>query len=305
MKYFKSLHELDSSINDCVLAIGNFDGVHRGHQALIGEAKRIADEHQKHVGILTFEPHPRALFRPDERPFRITPENMKRRQLESCNIDFTLSHPFDWDFASQSADNFIDHVLKPLNPSHIIVGYDFRFGQLRKGSAETLKDAGFEVTVLNAITYEKDAPVSSSQIRQYIRHGDIAAANDLLGWDWEIEGVVQKGDQRGRELGYPTANIPMTDIVHPAYGIYATLINIEGDDVWHKSATNIGIRPMFEIPTAQIETFIFNFDEDIYGKTVRVKPVEYIRGEAKFDSLDALIDQMEKDCQTAQNILTA
>ena len=174
---------------------------------------------------------------------------------------------------------------------------------MRKGTIETLENAGFEVRAVNKIASQEGEIYSSSLIRQSLRHGKIERANEILGWDWEMRGIVVKGDQRGRELGFPTANVALGDTVHPAYGVYATLTRIEGEDVWHASATNIGIRPMFEIPTAQIETYIFDFDRDIYDQVIHVRPVKRLRSEAKFNSLDELIAQMNEDCAQAREIL--
>lgn len=290
--------------DDCVLTIGNFDGVHRGHQSLLARARQMADERGVKLAALTFEPHPRRLFRPDDPPFRITPAAVKARRLAACGVDVLFSLPFNWDFASQSADEFMARILtNGVRPAHIVVGYDFRFGQLRKGDADTLRQTGFEVSVIDEVGDEGEGPYSSSRVRQALRHGEISTANSILGWDWEIEGVVFKGDQRGRELGYPTANVRLEDTLHPSYGVYASRIQIEGDDTWHMAATNIGIRPMFEVSVGQVEAHILDFDADIYGKVVRVQPVQKIRGEARFNSLEDLIAQIEKDCDKTRTVL--
>lgn len=291
---------------NAVVVIGNFDGVHRGHRYLIDQGRKKAEGLGAKLCVLTFEPHPRRIFRPDEKPFRLTPPDLKLEKLSDVGVDATLVLDFCWDFASLSATQFIDIVLKDgLGAQHVVVGEDFCFGQLRKGSPQTIRDAGIETTAVEKVCEgDEDDPLSSSFIRQSLRHGKIDDANRVLGWEWEIRGEIVKGDQRGRELGYPTANVPLGETVHPAYGIYATWVRIEGEDQWRPSATNIGIRPMFEIPTAQVESFIFDFDEEIYGKVLRIKPVKRLRGEAKFDSLEALIDQMGKDCQKAREILS-
>jgi riboflavin kinase/FMN adenylyltransferase len=304
MQMYTSPHSLPAAARNAVLAIGNFDGVHRGHAALIDMVKREAVRLGAPSGVLTFEPHPRALFRPDDPPFRLTPFDLKRERLEALGLDFTVALPFDWNFASQSAGAFVQNVLKDgLAPSHIVVGTDFRFGQLRKGSADTLREAGFPVSIAEAVADEEGTVFASSRIREYLRHGDIKTANALLGWDWEMRGIVQKGDQRGRELGYPTANVPLGETLHPGYGVYATLVHIEGEDQWLPAATNIGIRPMFELKIGQIEAHILYFDRDIYGRMLRVRPVKKLRGEAKFDNLDALIEQIESDCEQTRQLL--
>ncbi len=305
MDYYRTLNAVPKDDYGSVIAIGNFDGVHKGHNIIVDKARTLAETIKTKAGILTFEPHPRSVFRPDERPFRITPEPVKKDRLAQTGIDFTVALTFNWDFASLDADTFIQKILRDgLKAGFVVVGYDFRFGQLRQGTPETLKQAGLEVLRVDKLVREEtDDPYSSSAIRQHLRHGDIAKANALLGWEWEIRGEVVRGDQRGRELGYPTANVALGDTVHPAYGVYVSRVQIEGEDTWHPAVTNIGIRPMFEVPTAQVETYIFDFCKEIYGKTVRVRPVSFLRGEAKFDSLDALISQMDRDCENARSIL--
>lgn len=307
MKIFNSYRDIPENARGHVVAIGNFDGVHKGHQALLGRAQDIAKGMGKKLSVLTFEPHPRALFRPDEPPFRITPAPLKLERLAACGVDYVFQLGFDWDFASQSAENFVrDILIDGLNAAHIVVGHDFCFGQLRKGNPDTIRAAGLNISVLDKICDDGDSALSSSRIRQALRQGDLAAANDMLGWDWEIRGEIIKGDQRGRELGFPTANMDMGTGVHPAYGVYAVLARIEGaaDEGWIKGAANIGIRPMFEVPVAQVETYLFDFSREIYGKTLCVRPVKRLRGEARFASLDELIAQMNDDCAQARAILS-
>lgn len=304
MLQFDRFTDLPDEALSCVVVIGNFDGVHKGHQAVLAAARKIANKTAKPLAVLTFEPHPRQLFRPDEPPCRITPLSLKAERMQACGVDVLFSIPFDWDFASRSAQDFIDSVLKNgLKASHIVVGYDFKFGQLRAGTPQTIEQSGLNVTVIEEVQSDGEEDLSSSRIRQHLRRGQIAQANEMLGWDWEIRGEVFKGDQRGRELGFPTANIRLDQTIHPAYGIYAVKIQIEGEDFWRSGATNIGIRPMFTVPMAQVETYIFDFSSEIYGKTVRVRPIERLRSEAKFNSLDELIAQMTKDCELAREIL--
>ena len=303
MQIIENYRHIAPEHQNAVLVIGNFDGVHRGHQALLDQARALADEHNTIVSVLTFEPHPRSLFRPDEPAFRITSPEIKARRLEEEGIDLLFSLPFGWDFASQSAETFVrDILVEGLKPAHVIVGYDFRFGQMRKGTPETIKGAGLPVTIIDEIG-DEGGKYSSSTIRQHLRHGHIAQANALLGWDWFIEGTVRKGDRRGHAIGYPTANFPLGDSIHPAYGVYAAHVQIEGEEAWMRAAINIGIRPMFEIAEAQMEAYILDFDRDIYGKILRVRPVQFLRGEAKFDSVEALVAQMDEDCTQAREIL--
>jgi riboflavin kinase/FMN adenylyltransferase len=288
---------------DCILAIGNFDGVHRGHQAILQKTQDIAHARGIASAVLTFEPHPRKLFRPDDPPSRITPASIKQERLEVSGIDITYSLPFDWDFASQTAEDFIRNILMPIKPALVIVGKDFRFGQLRKGTPEMIKAAGIPVEIIQDVLGQ-GLKYSSSSVREALALGDIETANEILGWEWEIEGPIFRGDRRGHDLGFPTANVLLNDTLHPAYGIYATLVKIEGEDEWRKAATNIGIRPMFELKQGQIEAHILDFpDRDIYGRLLRIRPFRRLRGEAKFNSLDDLIKQMNEDCIQARQIL--
>lgn len=304
MLRFDCFNDLPHNVLGSVVVIGNFDGVHKGHQALLTKARDIAGSLSVPLAVLTFEPHPRQLFRPDEPPCRITPSILKAERMEQCGVDILFSLPFDWDFAGRSAQDFIDEILiNGLSAAHVVVGYDFRFGQLRAGTPQMIKNSGISISVIDEVKGQGDEDLSSSRIRQYLRRGQIQEANDLLGWEWEIRGTVFQGDQRGRELGYPTANIHLDDTIHPAYGVYAVRVQIEGEDIWRNGATNIGIRPMFAVPTAQVETYIFDFNREIYGEIMRIRPVSRLRSEAKFNTLDELKRQMEKDCAKAREVL--
>lgn len=304
MKLITDLSAVADNMHGCVLAIGNFDGVHRGHQAILQKVKDLAKQRDASSAVLTFEPHPRKLFRPDDPPFRLTPPGMKHAKLEENGIDLVYSLSFDWNFASQSAEDFITYVLGAIKPSLVVVGKDFHFGQLRKGTPLMIEESGIPVHLLNDVTSD-GRKFTSTSVREALAAGDIDQANSILGWDWEIQGPVFRGDRRGHELGYPTANVLLGDTLHPAYGIYATLVQIEGESEWLKAATNIGIRPMFELKQGQVEAHILDFpDRDIYGRILRIRPIRRLRGEAKFTSLNKLIEQIEADCAQTRIILT-
>lgn len=304
MQCFETYKDVPDAARGSVLVIGNFDGVHRGHQALLQEAGALAAKAGRKLAVLTFEPHPRALFRPDEPPSRITPFDLKAERLAAAGVDILFCLRFDWDFASRSAENFVQDILVDgIAPAHVVVGHDFHFGQMRKGTSQTIQEAGLPVRVVEEVRGPGGEDLSSSRVRQLLRRGEVAQANHILGWAWEIRGTVFRGDRRGRELGYPTANMRLEEVVHPAYGVYAALAQIEGEEEWLPSAVNIGIRPMFEVRVAQVETYIFDFDREIYDRVLKVRPVQRLRSEAKFGSVETLIAQMEKDCAQAREIL--
>lgn len=306
MRIFDFSAPIPEEFKNCVIAIGNFDGLHRGHQALLEITRKIALSEGRPFGVLTFEPHPRRMFRPDDAPFRITPYDLKMQRLEYSKADCVFVLNFNRETASLSADDFIQKILKDkLGAKFIVTGNDFHFGQNRSGSIETLKKAGFSCTTVDLLKDATHAAYSATRIRGLIQAGHIKEANALLGWDWEIQGTVQKGDQRGRELGYPTANVALGEAIHPSYGIFAALVKIEGENEWRLSATNIGIRPMFETPIALIEAHLLDYSGDLYGKKLRIRPIVKIRDEAKFDNLEILKTQMAADCQAARNILKA
>lgn len=309
MEVVSALNDIPDRARGAVVAVGNFDGVHRGHRALLDLARARAQALGRPFAVLTFEPHPRSLFQPDAPPFRITPGGLKRDLLAAAGVDVLVELPFDWAFASQSADHFAEAILKrALGGGPVYVGRDFRFGQLRRGDAGTMRAAGVEVVALDGVADGAGQIFSSSRVREKIRAGDMDGAADDLGWAWEIRGRVVAGDRRGREIGYPTANLALGETIHPDYGVYACAVQIleEGvDSPWRPAATNIGIRPMFEVPVGQVEAHILDFDGDLYGRTLRVRPVRRLRGEARFDSLEALVRQIDQDCADVRAVLEA
>ncbi len=289
-----------------VIAIGNFDGVHLGHQDVLSHARMLADKHDYDFCVLTFTPHPRQYFQPNIAPFRIVPDHVKKDLIDNLiKPDRYEVLDFNDGLQHKTADDFIDDILiKDLNAGIVIVGENFHFGFQRSGNIETLRaHPEFETVSANLIEIGDDV-VSSTRIRNHLKKADIAQANALLGWEWSIQSEVVHGDKRGRELGYPTANMHFGDTIVPAHGIYAVKIQIEGEDIWRDGAANIGIRPMFETAMPMVETFIFDFDGDLYGKILKIKPVQKIRDEMKFDNLEDLKTQMAADCKVAKEILT-
>ncbi len=293
-----------------VIAIGNFDGVHRGHCAVIAEARRIAADEGVPFGILTFEPHPRSVFVPDGPPFRLTPFRAKTRLIAEAGSDVLFTLRFDRRFAAKSAQDFVADLLAVrLGTRHIVVGQDFTFGRGRGGNPALLREMGaalgFGVTVLEPVADAGGKVASASRIRDHLASGRPRAAAALLGRSWEIEGRVQRGDRRGRDLGFPTANLAIANYLHPAPGVYAVRagVNQNGTLTWYDGVANFGNRPTFAGQDWRFETHLFDFAGDLYGRHLRVAIVEFIRPDAKFAGIDALVAAMREDAKQARAIL--
>jgi riboflavin kinase / FMN adenylyltransferase len=289
------------------VALGNFDGVHRGHQALLGQAAEHATALGAPLVVLTFEPHPRRFFVPDTGPFRLTLLPAKVRLLAQHGVQAVLAQRFDAPFAALSADAFIDDVLlKGLGARHVVCGYDFTFGARRSGNVEQLREQGrlkgFGVTVLDPVMREGEI-YSSTSIREALRAGWASEAAELLGHPWEIEGAVELGDQRGRTIGFPTANVALGEHLRPRFGVYAVRVLVDGQ--WRDAVANLGRRPTFGKLQENFEVHLFDFSGDLYGKTLRVALVDFIRPETKFAGLDQLKAQIAADGRAARAILKA
>ena len=288
-----------------VVAIGNFDGVHRGHRAVIGTAIDQARSLGRPAVALTFEPHPRAFFRPSEPLFRLTPEPMKLKRLSETGLDGALLMSFDAALAGLDAESFVDELLvRRLGVSMVVAGYDFHFGKGRGGSPSFLREAGkrhgFPVEIVPPLL-DEGAQISSSVIRAALAQGRVEQAADMLGAAWEIEAEVIHGDKRGRELGYPTANMRLDPAITLAHGIYAVTVEIDG--VRHKGVASFGRRPTFDDGAPRLESFIFDYSGDLYGRRLTVAFHAYLRPELKFDSIEALIAQMDIDSTRARAAL--
>ncbi len=310
MQIYRHYDDLPPEARGAVVAVGNFDGVHRGHQIVIAEAAAIARPLGVPLAVMSFEPHPRSVFRPDDPPFRLTPFRIRARLIAALGVDLHVVLTFDAAFSARSAEAFIDEVLvRGLGARHVVVGYDFRFGCKRAGSAEMLVEhgryAGFGVTVVTQAADEHGGAFSSSAARDLLRAGRPRAAAEVLGRPWEIEGRVEAGDRRGRTLGFPTANVHLGEYLRPAFGVYAVRAAVDtgGPLDWHDGVANLGIRPMWRSPEPLLEVFLFGFDGDLYGRHLRVQLVEYLRGEEAFASIDALRAQMGRDCENARRAL--
>ncbi|MCB2106607.1 MAG: bifunctional riboflavin kinase/FAD synthetase [Rhodobacteraceae bacterium] len=310
MRLFRYFGEVPGPLRGGVIALGNFDGLHLGHQAVIGEAVRIAREKGVAASVMTFEPHPRLFFKPDQDPFRLSPFRIKARLIEAMGIDYLYVQSFDRDFSQRPAENFIDEILVDgLGISHVVVGFDYVFGRARGGNVDLLKSksagGGFGVTAVAEKKSDGGPRYSSSNIRTFLIEGQCRAAAQLLGRYWEIEGRVEHGDQRGRFMGFPTANLPHRDYLHPKRGVYAVRAGIDhgAETVWHDAVANFGYRPTFDKKDLLLEVHVFDFDEDLYQKHLRVALIDYIRPEMKFDGLPAIKAQIAKDCEVARGLL--
>ncbi|QXT40759.1 bifunctional riboflavin kinase/FAD synthetase [Gymnodinialimonas ceratoperidinii] len=287
------------------VAIGNFDGVHRGHQHVLNLAKRL----DAPLGVVTFEPHPRQVFAPDAPPFRLMNAEARANRLRKLGVNLLAELPFDTRLKSLSDVEFVRDVLvASLGISHAVVGADFRFGKDRTGSADTLKqmgaEYGFDVTIADLLEGETGA-VSSTAIRTALTEGRPADAAAMLGHWHRIEGPVLHGEKRGRELGYPTANMGLDGLHVPKPGVYAVTVDVrDGPHAGSYGAVaNLGFRPMFELEQPNLETYLFDFAGDLYGAHLSVGLVAYLRGEMKFDSLQDLIAQMDMDSLAARAAL--
>lgn len=289
-----------------VAALGNFDGFHLGHQAVAGEAIAQAKARGGPAIIATFDPHPVRHFAPDAPPFRLTTLDQRQRLFEAAGAEAMLVFEFDGALAGTTAQDFIEKILvERLGLSGVVTGEDFTFGKARGGNISVLKELGaahgLTSTAVGPVS-DEGGVISSSRIRDALKAGDPATATRLLTRPFAIEGKVQHGDKNGRLLGYPTANLDLGNYLRPRYGIYAVTGHL-ADGRMLKGAANLGIRPQFTPPKELLEPHFFDFAEDLYDQTIEVALHAFLRGEAKFDSLDALKVQMAADCDEAKAML--
>jgi riboflavin kinase / FMN adenylyltransferase len=299
---------IPDTLRGAVIALGNFDGVHGGHQAVIGRAVLHARDEGRPAIVATFDPHPVRHFKPDAEPFRLTTLNQRQDYLAAAGADAMLVLPFDAQLAATSAEDFItDLLLARYGAAGVVTGADFVFGRGRSGDVVTLADHarrhGF-FTEMVAPVDDGQGVISSSRIRDALRAGDCDTAARLLTRPFTVRGIVQHGDKNGRKLGFPTANVDMGSYVRPLYGIYAVTGRL-ADGRLLKGAANIGIRPSFDPPKELLEPHFFDFSEDLYGQTIDVEFRHFLRGEAKFDSMDALMAQIAADCDQARALLAS
>jgi len=304
------LHGIDTvpqAAKAAVLAIGNFDGVHRGHQALLRVAKVEAGKLGAPAGVILFEPHPREFFQPDKPHFRLTALERKLELLEHFGLDAAVVLAFDAALAGLAAQDFIERIIvQALAARHVVIGYDFRFGKGRVGEPETMRQAGsalgFGVTVVAQVA-EAGEVFSSNAIRAELAQGDVAGAAQMLGHWWRLSGKVIGGFKRGAGLGFPTANIELAPGTALAHGIYAVRVHLE--EKVYPAAAYLGTRPTFDNGAPMLEVFLFGFEGDLYGREIAVEFIDFVRTDAKFASVAGLQEQIAKDCARAQAVLDA
>lgn len=294
-----------------VVALGNFDGFHRGHQYVVAKAAELAAQQKVAMGVVTFYPHPRSYFRPSDPPFLLTPRRERDHLLARFGVDIRVELPFDTALAQTSAEDFLERILVAgLKVKGVVAGYDYRFGRERAGDCqflcERLAPRGIPVWVIDPVEVGVEGAAgevySSTLVRQALRDGTPRRAAALLGHWWAISGTVRKGDQRGRTIGFPTANVPLGATLRPAFGVYAVRAVLDDGDVLDGVA-NVGRRPTFAVEEALLEAHLFDFDGDLYDRPLRVELVGFVRGERRFDGLDALKAQIAQDARVARSIL--
>ena len=301
--------DLPDRLRGAAVAIGAFDGVHRGHQAVIAQARAAADRLAAPLAVVSFDPHPRRWFQPEAAPFRLLTAGQMARALAPLGVDRLYLLPFDAGMAAMTDETFAREILSDgLGIRHAAIGFDFTYGKGRSGSPEGLRrhgeTLGFTVTVVDRIDDPDGLKLSSSGVREALKAGDMERAKAILGRPFAIEGQVTHGDKRGRTIGVPTANVPMGDYMRPAYGVYATRTRLPDGRVIDGVA-NLGLRPMYALDEPLLEVWLFDFDGDIYGQTVETELIALLRGEMSFDSLDALKTQIDADAAAARAVLAS
>lgn len=306
MAVFAEYRGLPELARGASIALGNFDGLHAGHRAVM-DAARTAGHGS--FSVATFEPPPRAYFRPGDPPFRILRPERRNAMILAAGATHVFELPFNGEMAAMTDEQFVRQVLvEGLGVSHISVGFDFRFGRGRMGHAQRLaslgRALGFGVSIVDEVSGH-GAKASSTAIRQALMAGEPDVAADLLGSPWIADGIIEPGEKNGRTFGFPTANMSLGDLVHPKMGVYAVRLRIEGESEWRDGVANFGRTPTTGLRDPLLETFIFEFNREIYGQRVEVQLIAYQRPELKFPSLDAMIEQMHLDAAEARQTLAA
>lgn len=312
LKIVHSWKDLPDAERGAAVALGNFDGVHRGHQQVIAQAAGAARTAKVPLGVVTFDPHPRRLFRPSEPAFKLMTHDQQARALEALGVDILYLLPFDFEMASFNDREFVEKVLvggpqgEGLGVKHVAVGFDISFGRGRTGSADLMKaygaEHGFSVSVAEPVANREGEKFSSTGVRDALRDGHPEAAARILGRPFAIEGVVRRGQQLGRQLGFPTANVEVEDYVVPKLGVYATRTCLP-DGRLVPGVANLGNNPTTGVVETRLETWLFDFDEDLYGQIIETQLIAFLRPELKFDSIELLVEQVLRDEVAARAIV--
>jgi riboflavin kinase/FMN adenylyltransferase len=307
LKIVHGWKDLPPEAKGAAAALGNFDGVHRGHQQVIAEAAKAASALKVPLGVITFDPHPRRLFRPSEPAFRLMTTEQQARVLGGMGVDILYLLPFDFQMASFSDKEFVEQVLVDgLGVKHVAAGFDISFGKGRTGSADGMKaygdQKGFGVSIAEPVAGRAGDKFSSTSVRDALRDGHPETAARILGRPFAIEGVVRRGQQLGRQLGFPTANVEIVDYVVPKLGVYATRTRLpDGREV--PGVANLGNNPTTGEVETRLETWLFDFDEDLYGQVIETQLIAFLRPELKFDSIELMVEQIRRDEAQARAIV--
>ena len=309
MKTLQTYTDLPTADKGAVIALGNFDGLHRGHQAVIKRAQAIADELSAPLGIGLFRPHPYRFFKPDAAPFRLMSARIRAQVMAELGVEFLYEIPFDENLRDMDDQQFVEQVLhQGLGIRHVIVGEDYGFGKNRCGDVESLTrlcgQRGIGVTAISPVGLHKlYGKYGSTEIRKALQDGDVFHAQHMLSRPWRVDGLVQKGQQRGRTINFPTANLDFADLVRPKFGVYVVEVRIDGEDVWRPAVANTGNRPTVDGEEARLEVHLLDFNRDLYGQLIDVRFRSFIRAEQKFESFDDLKRQIMRDADGARAIL--
>lgn len=300
---------LPDALKGAAVAVGAFDGVHRGHQAVIADAARAAHALKAPLGVVSFDPHPRRFFQPDAAPFGLMTPDQMAQALGELGVERLYLLTFDAEMAGMSDRDFAEQVLaQALGIRHAAVGFDFTFGKGRTGSPEALRTYGVELGFTVSVTDRIDDPdglkLSSSAVREALKAGDMARAAAILGRPFTIAGQVVHGDKRGRTIGVPTANVPLGGYMRPAFGVYATRTRLADGRVFDGVA-NLGVRPMWKTPEPMLEVWLFGFDGDLYDQVVETQLIAWLRPEMTFDGLEPLKAQIDADAEAASAVLAS
>jgi riboflavin kinase/FMN adenylyltransferase len=307
LKIVTDWRDLAADLRGAAVALGNFDGVHRGHQRVIAAAALAARDQACPLGVITFEPHPRRYFQPDVEPFRLMTPGQIARALEALGIDILYTLPFDAGMAAMTDEDFARDVLaQGLGVAHVAAGFDITFGKGRTGDPDSLKaygaQFGFSVSIAQRLGDAGEAKYSSSAVRKALADGQPERAAEILGRPFAIEGVVVEGQKLGRQLGFPTANVTLGGYVVPKFGVYATRTRLDDGRIV-AGVSNLGRNPTTGLVAPRLETWLFDFDEDLYGQTIETSLVAWLRPEEKFDGLEPLVAQVMADGEKARVLL--